>query len=70
MQARCPICQKPTRSEQNADFPFCSERCRLIDLGRWASEEYVISEPLVEPKESQPPAQTEPGKRKENRTRR
>lgn len=28
------------------DFPFCSERCRLIDLGRWADEEYKI--PAVE----------------------
>jgi endogenous inhibitor of DNA gyrase (YacG/DUF329 family) len=27
------------------DFPFCSERCRLTDLGKWASEEYRISEP-------------------------
>jgi endogenous inhibitor of DNA gyrase (YacG/DUF329 family) len=29
-----------------ADFPFCSERCRLIDLGKWASGGYVISTPL------------------------
>ena len=27
-------------------MPFCSERCKLIDLGKWASEEYVISTPL------------------------
>ncbi len=27
-------------------MPFCSDRCRLIDLGKWASEEYVISTPL------------------------
>ena len=27
-------------------LPFCSDRCRLIDLGKWASEEYVISTPL------------------------
>ena len=31
------------------DFPFCSERCRLIDLGKWASGKYVISSPLAEP---------------------
>lgn len=30
------------------DFPFCSERCRLIDLGKWASEEYRIPAPLSE----------------------
>ncbi len=28
-------------------MPFCSERCRLIDLGNWASEKYVISTPLT-----------------------
>ncbi len=27
-------------------MPFCSERCKLIDLGNWASEKYVISTPL------------------------
>ncbi|MEZ5400277.1 MAG: DNA gyrase inhibitor YacG [Bryobacteraceae bacterium] len=27
-------------------MPFCSDRCRMIDLGAWASEKYVISEPL------------------------
>jgi endogenous inhibitor of DNA gyrase (YacG/DUF329 family) len=30
---------------RSPDFPFCSERCRLIDLGKWASEEYRVSEP-------------------------
>jgi len=28
------------------ESPFCSERCRLIDLGKWASGEYVISSPI------------------------
>lgn len=42
---RCPICRKET-APGNADFPFCSERCRLIDLGNWASGKYVISSPL------------------------
>lgn len=44
---KCPICQKPvTRKE--ADFTFCSRRCRTIDLGRWASGEYVISTPITD----------------------
>ena len=30
-------------------MPFCSERCRIIDLGNWASEKYVISGPLDPP---------------------
>jgi endogenous inhibitor of DNA gyrase (YacG/DUF329 family) len=44
----CPICHKPTDSETTADFPFCSERCRLHDLGNWASGKYVISDPALD----------------------
>jgi len=45
---KCPICKKevPPGSEY---VPFCSERCKLIDLGNWASEKYVISTPIVPP---------------------
>ncbi len=46
MQRRCPICKTPSDSTTNADFPFCSERCRLLDLGNWSAEKYVVSEPL------------------------
>ena len=42
---RCPICKKEVAAG-SADFPFCSERCRTMDLGNWASEKYVISTPL------------------------
>jgi endogenous inhibitor of DNA gyrase (YacG/DUF329 family) len=55
----CPICHKPTDSETTADFPFCSERCRLFDLGNWASGKYVISDPALDesmPEESAPEA--------------
>ncbi len=38
-------------SEKVADFPFCSERCRLLDLGNWASEKYVISQPAFDESE-------------------
>lgn len=41
----CPICKKPV-SLNDPDVPFCSERCKLIDLGNWASEKYVISTPI------------------------
>jgi endogenous inhibitor of DNA gyrase (YacG/DUF329 family) len=30
-------------------FPFCSERCRVVDLGKWIDEEYRVSEPLLPP---------------------
>lgn len=42
---KCPICKKPVKNGE-PDFPFCGERCRLIDLGKWASGAYVISSPL------------------------
>jgi uncharacterized protein len=48
MKFHCPICRKPTDSDSNAEFPFCSERCKLLDLGAWASEKYVISEPVID----------------------
>ncbi|HUP05015.1 MAG TPA: DNA gyrase inhibitor YacG [Bryobacteraceae bacterium] len=39
---KCPICKKVEVNPGDAEFPFCSERCRLLDLGNWASEKYVI----------------------------
>lgn len=40
---KCPTCGKPAPwSEDNTWRPFCSERCKLIDLGEWASEGYSI----------------------------
>ncbi|HCC68718.1 MAG TPA: DNA gyrase inhibitor YacG [Nitrospiraceae bacterium] len=38
----CPICKKELELKDNPFRPFCSERCKLIDLGTWASEEYKI----------------------------
>ena len=51
IKLRCPICKQPANAA-NADFPFCSERCRLIDLGKWASGGYVISSPVTDTEES------------------
>ncbi len=48
MKHRCPICKTPTDSDLNAEFPFCSERCRDRDLGNWATEKYVVSEPVFD----------------------
>jgi uncharacterized protein len=44
---RCPICKKPVKSTE-PEFPFCSDRCRTIDLGKWASGKYVISSPVAD----------------------
>ena len=52
---RCPICKKPLPAQQAgfpapAYFPFCSERCKLIDLGRWLDGRYQI--PVAEEEDS------------------
>lgn len=41
-QVKCPQCRQMANYEGNPFRPFCSERCRRIDLGTWASEGYVI----------------------------
>ena len=51
MKHRCPICKKATDSETDRDFPFCGERCRVSDLGAWASEKYVVAEPIFDEEE-------------------
>ncbi len=44
----CPTCKKAV-ALGSEDVPFCSDRCRLIDLGKWASGEYRISSPILDP---------------------
>ena len=41
---KCPICKKPVESNGPV-IPFCSDRCRIIDLGNWAMDKYVVSSP-------------------------
>ena len=38
----CPRCGEPSQWEDNPHRPFCSERCKLIDLGAWANEDYRL----------------------------
>ncbi len=45
---RCPTCRTLV-TEKDEDFPFCSDRCRLVDLGKWASGAYRISSPVLDP---------------------
>jgi len=43
----CPLCRQSAEySTENAYRPFCSERCKMIDLGLWAKEEYSIPAPI------------------------
>ena len=57
---RCPICKTPVEEPRPgagpSPFPFCSDRCKLIDLGRWLDGKYQI--PVVEDDEDEdaPPA--------------
>ena len=47
---RCPTCKTlVTTTAEDADFPFCSDRCRRIDLGKWASGDYKITSPILDP---------------------
>jgi endogenous inhibitor of DNA gyrase (YacG/DUF329 family) len=55
IKLQCPICKKPVRSS-DAEFPFCSPRCRLIDLGKWASGDYLISSPVQDTSDNVPQA--------------
>lgn len=45
---KCPGCGAIV-SAKGEFFPFCSDRCRLIDLGKWASGGYRISSPILDP---------------------
>jgi len=51
MVRNCPICKTPVDSQKTKEFPFCSERCRLLDLGAWSAEKYVVSEPIFDEEE-------------------
>jgi hypothetical protein len=49
---KCPICKKVEVKLGDAEFPFCSERCRTIDLGNWAAEKYAIPGPAITEQQS------------------
>jgi uncharacterized protein len=39
----CPICRRPFERRKGEDaYPFCGERCRLLDLGKWLGEDYRV----------------------------
>jgi uncharacterized protein len=45
IKVRCPICDRwmmGASAKEWPDFPFCSARCRMIDLGRWLGENYAV----------------------------
>jgi uncharacterized protein len=51
----CPTCQRPVEWSADAKWrPFCSERCRLIDLGAWITEKHAIPGEEISPDGTQP----------------
>ena len=42
LTVKCPMCQRPVVWQENQSRPFCSERCRLMDLGCWVDESYRL----------------------------
>jgi endogenous inhibitor of DNA gyrase (YacG/DUF329 family) len=55
-RVKCPTCKKVGDWFAGEYGPFCSQRCRLIDLGKWLGEEHRISEPLPESLTGEAPA--------------
>ena len=45
-EVKCPTCKKRGPWLEESSGPFCSRRCKLVDLGKWYNEEMVIEEPL------------------------
>ncbi|MGQ0507550.1 MAG: DNA gyrase inhibitor YacG [Myxococcaceae bacterium] len=53
----CPVCHKLVAPRaQNPMFPFCSQRCRMVDLGKWLGEEYRVPESGADEREDENPA--------------
>ena len=60
MRTTCPICRGKTAPRaENPAFPFCCERCRLIDLGRWLGETYRVPAESISDDEPDQPRRSE-----------
>ena len=57
--APCPICNRPALPRaQNAAAPFCTPRCKLIDLGNWFDEKYAVPAPEGEDSQEELPGES------------
>jgi hypothetical protein len=56
MKVKCPKCGKETLFEGNPFRPFCSERCKLVDLGKWLSGSYTVPAEKEEEEDGRPKA--------------
>ena len=66
---RCSTCRKIVLAG-DPDFPFCSDRCQVIDLGKWISGDYVISSPVNDPESGGEAEYNEPRQRRTGSLRR
>jgi endogenous inhibitor of DNA gyrase (YacG/DUF329 family) len=62
---QCPHCTRQVTWPDTPTYPFCSERCRLIDLGLWASGEYRIPGEALAEEEGLPEAEVSEGENEE-----
>jgi endogenous inhibitor of DNA gyrase (YacG/DUF329 family) len=53
---KCPNCGKPVEWKDNPSRPFCSDRCRLVDLGRWVEGEYRVPGEAIPSDQSEMPS--------------
>jgi uncharacterized protein len=61
MPLACALCKKPVLPRaQNDAYPFCSQRCRMVDLGRWLGEEYRVSARMDVAEDELPEGQLRP----------
>lgn len=44
---RCPTCRDPVVRKHTRFFPFCNQRCKLVDLGNWLDSRYVVTVPTA-----------------------
>jgi endogenous inhibitor of DNA gyrase (YacG/DUF329 family) len=51
---KCPICRKAFEPTASKSLPFCSERCREVDLGRWLGENYAFPSSRLREDEEEP----------------
>ena len=58
---RCPTCRREAAPRtENRFFPFCSERCKLVDLGKWLGEEYRVPSKPEEDEDGTPEGPAKP----------
>ncbi len=61
-QVPCPTCRRPALFDRDNPWrPFCSERCRSVDLGAWANEQYRVAAPAAPEGDDELPTAARPG---------